>query len=94
MIFYTNRSKVRGSAGSRKAGYRKAGSREAGSRGANLSASQWILVDLSASQFMLGHLGSTQINLGLFSSFRAICRTDGWIVIIGHRSSKSTFGAN
>ena len=52
---------------------------------------------LSASQFMLGHLGSTQINLGLFSSFRALLDgLDGWdgIVIIGHRSSKCTFGAN
>ena len=60
-------------------------------------------MDLSASQFMLGHLGSTQINLGLFSSFRALCQMGwmnrmglGWvrIVIIGHRSSKSTFGTN
>ena len=36
--------------------------------------------------------------LGLFSSFRATYRSDGmgWmgLVIIGHRSSKSTFGAN
>ena len=33
--------------------------------------------------------------LGLFSSFGAICWTDGiGMVIIGHRSSKSTLGAN
>ena len=51
------------------------------------------------------HLSSSKVSegrlrlfLSLFSFFRAICRTDGWywmdaMVIIGHRSSKSTFGA-
>ena len=43
----------------------------------------------------LSNWRSTQINL---RPVRAICRTDGWdrmgLVIIGHRSSKSTFGAN
>ena len=51
---------------------------------------------------ILGHLRSSRVNsdqyLGLFSSFRAICRKDGigmdGMVIIGHGSSKSTFGAN
>ena len=42
--------------------------------------------------------GQLRSILGLFSSFRAICRTDGigmdGMVIIGHGSSKSTFGAN
>ena len=71
----------------------------------NVAPYQTIILGL---QIFLDHRSLTSIDqkilmtplrsiLGLFSSFRVICRTDGMdrmgLVIIGHRSSKSTFGA-
>ena len=58
-----------------------------------LSVLSFCLSYFSSSLFIGGRPG---IIWGLISSFRGLLGMDGveWIVIIAHRSSKSTFGAN
>ena len=64
----------------------------------HLSASQCILVHLSAFENILIHLSSLEVSWdqseACFNDLEALLRMDGQMVIIGHRSSESTFRSN